>query len=84
MSDVFAYTGAPDEIYKLKAGSPAIGAGYGSTAGNSIDCGIYSGSTPYVVAGQVNMPAIYYFSNQPIGSNTDPIKVTVKVKAAGN
>ena len=84
MADVFAYTGAPDEAYKLKAGSPAIGAGYGSTAGNRIDCGIYSGSTPYVVAGQVAMPAIYYFSNQPIGSNTDPIKVTIKVKAAGN
>jgi len=84
MTDVFAYTGAPDEAFKLKAGSPAIGAGYGSTQGTPIDCGIYSGSTPYVTAGQVNMPAIYFFSNQPIGSNTDPIKVTIKVKAAGN
>jgi hypothetical protein len=84
MADVFTNTGAPDEAFKLKAGSPAIGAGYGSTAGNPIDCGIFSGSTPYVVAGQVNMPAIYYFSNQPIGSNADPIKVTIKVKAAGN
>lgn len=84
MADVFAYTGAPDEGFKLKAGSPAIGAGYGSTQAQPVDCGIFSGSTPYVVAGQVNMPAIYYFSNQPIGSNTDPIKVTIKVKAAGN
>jgi len=84
MTDVFANTGAPDQAYKLKAGSLAIGTGYGSTAANQVDCGIYGGSTPYVVAGQANMPAIYYFSNQPIGSNTDPIKVTVKVKAAGN
>jgi hypothetical protein len=84
MTDVFTNTGAPDEAYKLKAGSLAIGAGYGSTPTNPIDCGIYSGIMPYVVAGQVNMPVIYYFNNQPIGSNTDPIKVTVKVKAAGN
>lgn len=84
MTDVFVGTGAPDEAFKLKPGSPAIGAGYGSTPATPIDCGIYSGSTPYVTAGQVNMPAIYFFSNQPIGSNTDPIKVTIKVKAAGN
>ena len=84
MTEVFAGTGAPDEAFKLKAGSPAIGAGYGSTMSKPIDCGIYSGSLPYVVAGQVNMPVIYFFNNQPIGSNTDPIKVSVKVKAAGN
>jgi hypothetical protein len=84
MTNVFTNTGAPDEAYKLKVGSVAIGAGYGSTVSKPIDCGIYSGSMPYIVAGQVNMPVIYYFNNQPIGSNTDPIKVTVKVKAAGN
>jgi len=84
MSAVFTGTGAPDEAYKLKAGSPAIGAGYGSTASTPIDCGAFSGSLPYVVAGQVNMPVIYFFNNQPIGSNTDPIKVNVKVRAAGN
>jgi hypothetical protein len=84
MTSVFTGTGAPDEAYKLKAGSPAIGAGYGSTASSPIDCGIYSGSLPYVVAGQVNMPVIYFFNNQPIGSNTDPIKVSVKVRASGN
>jgi hypothetical protein len=84
MTDVFAGTGTPDEAFKLKPGSPAIGAGYGSTTGKPIDCGVYSGSLPYVVAGQVNMPVIYFFNNQPIGSNTDPIKVSVKVRAAGN
>jgi hypothetical protein len=84
MTSVFVGTGAPDEAYKLKPGSPAIGAGYGSAAANQIDCGVYSGSLPYVVAGLVNMPVIYFFNNQPIGSNTDPIKVNVKVRAAGN
>jgi hypothetical protein len=84
MTTVFTGTGAPDEAYKLKAGSPAIGAGYGSTSATPIDCGAYGGSLPYIVAGQVNMPVIYFFNNQPIGSNTDPIKVNVKVRASGN
>ena len=84
MTSVFVGAGAPDEAYKLKSGSPAIGAGYGSTAGTPVDCGIYSGSLPYVVAGLVNMPVIYFFNNQPIGSNSDPIKVSVKVRAVGN
>lgn len=84
MTAVFIGTGTPDEAYKLKQGSPAIGAGYGSTAGTPVDCGIYSGSLPYVVGGLVNMPVIYFFNNQPVGSNADPIKVSVKVRAAGN
>jgi hypothetical protein len=36
------------------------------------------------VGGLVNMPVIYFFNNQPVGSNADPIKVSVKVRAAGN
>ena len=84
MTTVFNYTGSWDQFYLLKPGSPASGAGYGSTSSLPIDAGIFGGTTPYVIAGQVNMPAIYYFSNQPIGSNADPIEVTIKVKAAGN
>jgi len=70
--------------WKLKAGSPAIGAGYGSTAQNPIDCGMYSGQNIYILGGMPPMPAIYSFEIQPIGSNTDPIDVKVKVKSAGN
>ncbi|WP_162915459.1 right-handed parallel beta-helix repeat-containing protein [Paraflavitalea soli] len=70
--------------WKLKAGSPAIGAGYGSTAQNPIDCGMFSGQNAYILAGMPPMPAIYSFEIQPIGSNTDPIDVKVKVKSAGN
>jgi hypothetical protein len=84
MSSVFMLTGSPDNQWKLKAGSPAIGGGFGSTAQDPIDCGVFGGNTPYVLAGQPSMPAIYYFSNQPIGSNIDPINVTIKVKSAGN
>lgn len=87
MANVFvgAGTGVTNEgQWKLKAGSPAIGAGYGSTAGNPIDCGMYSGQNTYILAGMPPMPAIYSFEVQPIGSNTDPIDVKVKVKSAGN
>jgi hypothetical protein len=87
MSTVFVGTGtgiSTDGQWKLKAGSPAIGAGYGHTADNPVDAGIFSGSTPYVLAGQPSMPAIYFFENQPVGSNADPVDVIIKVKSAGN
>lgn len=70
-----------DGQWKLASGSPAIGAGYGSTAQNPVDAGIYSGHTPYVLSGLPAVPSIYYFENKPVGSNSDPITVTIKVKS---
>ncbi len=87
MSTVFVGVGTgvtTEGQWKLKAGSPALNAGYGSTAQNPIDCGIYSGQNPYIIAGMPPMPAVYSFEVQPIGSNTDPIDVKVKVRSAGN
>ena len=84
MSTVFLGTGADissDGQWKLAANSPAIGAGYGNTAQSPVDMGIYSGQTPYVPSGIAAIPAIYFFENKPIGSNTDPISVTIKVKS---
>ena len=87
MANVFVGAGtgiSSDGQWKLKTGSPAIGAGYGSTPQNPIDAGLYGGATPYVLAGQVHMPAIYFFEVQPVGSSADPVDVSVKVKSAGN
>lgn len=87
MTTVFVGAGtgiSSDGQWKLKAGSPALGAGYGSTAQNPIDAGMYSGSNAYILSGMPPMPAVYSFEVQPIGSNTDPIDVKVKVKSAGN
>ena len=84
MSSVFVGTGAgisTDGQYKLKVGSPAIGAGYGSTAGNQIDAGMFGGTRPYILAGLPPVPSVYFFENDPIGSNTDPITVNIKVKS---
>lgn len=87
MSTVFVGSGSgvsPDGQWKLKAGSPALGAGYGHTAQNPVDAGMFSGYTPYVLAGLPPMPAIYYFENKPVGSDADPISVTIKAKSVIN
>jgi hypothetical protein len=87
MSTVFVGAGtgiSSDAQWKLKTGSPAIGAGYGSTTQTPIDAGMFGGVTAYVLSGQPPIPAIYFFENQPVGSNTDPIDVNIKVKSVGN
>jgi hypothetical protein len=87
MTTVFLGAGtgvSSDGQWKLRTGSPAIGAGYGSTSQNPVDAGMFGGVTPYVLAGQSHMPAIYFFEVQPVGSSTDPVDVNVKVKSAGN
>ncbi|MBD2700501.1 hypothetical protein IC229_07635 [Spirosoma sp. BT702] len=81
MSTVFVLTGSPDGYFKLKSGSPAIGAGYGSTAQNPVDAGMFGGQTPYVLSGIPPIPSVYFFENQPVGSSADPIDVTVKVRS---
>ena len=84
MSNVFVGPGpgiSTDGQWVLKVGSPSIEAGYGSTPGNPIDAGIISGQTPYALAGLPPIPAVYFFQNQPVGSNTDPIDVQIKVKS---
>lgn len=81
MTTVFVMAGSTDGYFKLKTGSPAIGAGYGSTAQNPVDAGIYGGSTPYMLSGIPAIPSIYFFSNKPVGSNSDPIDVQIKVRS---
>ncbi|WP_221391058.1 hypothetical protein [Dyadobacter sp. NIV53] len=81
MTKVFEQTGSSDAFWTLKAGSPAIGGGYGSTSDNPIDCGMFGGYSAYKLSGIPPVPAIYSFENQPIGSTTDPIDVTVKVRS---
>ena len=81
MTTVFEGTGSNDGVFKLKSGSPAIGAGYGSTSANPVDCGIFGGTTPYKLSGLPAIPSIYFYTNQPVGSNSDPIDVQVKVRS---
>ncbi len=84
MATVFTGAGegvSTDGRWTLKAGSPAIGAGYGSTPQNPVDAGMFSGSTPYVLSGVPPVPSVYFFENQPVGSSADGIDVTIRVKS---
>jgi len=81
MATVFELNGSADAFWKLKAGSPAIAAGYGSTPGSPVDCGMFGGSSPYALSGIPAIPTIYFFANQPVGSNSDPIDVQIKVRS---
>lgn len=84
MAAVFVGSGtgiSTDGAYKLKAGSPALAAGYGSTQAVPVDAGIYGGNFPYAIAGLPPVPSVYFYENQPIGSNSDPIDVNLKVRS---
>jgi hypothetical protein len=86
MANVFVgkQTGvSSDGEWKLREGSPAAGAGEGSTTQNPIDCGMFGGVTKYVLAGQAPMPAIYSLEVSPVGSSNEPVKVKAKVRSAG-
>jgi hypothetical protein len=72
MATLVVGTGSSDGQWKLKAGSPAIGAGYGGG-----DCGIFGGSDPYVLSGLPTVPAIYFFSAPSSGSGTLPVQVKI-------
>jgi hypothetical protein len=69
MTTVFLYTGSTDGQYRLKSGSPAIGAGVGG-----VDCGSFGGNYPYVLSGMVSGPSVWYM-------NMVGPEVTVKAKS---
>jgi len=74
-SDVFILTGSTDGQYKLKDGSPAIGAGH-----SGVDCGIFGGSQPYVLSGIPAGPHIFDASVSTSGSTESGLPVTLKIK----
>jgi hypothetical protein len=69
MSTVFLLAGSTDGSWRLKPGSPAIGAGFGG-----VDCGPFGGGTPYVLSGMPNIPAIWLL-------DINGLNVTVKAKS---
>jgi hypothetical protein len=56
--------------------NPAVGAGVGG-----VDCGMFGGSSPYVLSGIPAMPVITQFSSTSSGNATTPLKVKISVKA---
>lgn len=72
----FVDTGSTDGRWKLKAGSPGIGAGFGGT-----DCGIFGGSEPYVLSGIPPIPTIYSLTAPTIGEKNTGLPIQIKVKS---
>ncbi len=65
-----------DEKYKLKAGSPAIGAGIGG-----VDMGIYGGANPYRLSGIPSIPAFYKLTAPSNNATTNPYTITFSVRS---
>jgi hypothetical protein len=65
-----------DAKWKLKAGSPAIGAGV-----SGVDCGAFGGPTPYVLSGIPALPHIYEAAIPGVGYSGTGLSCTIKIKA---
>jgi len=65
-----------DAKWKLKAGSPAIGAGV-----SGVDCGAFGGPTPYVLSGIPALPHIYEAAIPGVAYSGTGLSCTIKVKA---
>lgn len=76
IGDVIVYTtGGVEKKYRLKPGSPAIGAGE-----NGVDCGIFGGDTPYVFSGIPPIPHIFESNIAASGSSSEGLPVHIKAK----
>ena len=79
MASVFLDPGdlgsSADKDFKIKPGSPAIGAGQGGS-----DMGAFGGSTPFVLGLQPAIPAVTAITS-PAASNASSINVTFSAKS---
>jgi hypothetical protein len=65
-----------DGKFKLKPGSPAIGAGIGG-----VDLGIFGGPNPYRLSGIPSIPTIYKLEASGINATTNPFTVTFSTRS---
>ncbi len=65
-----------DAKWKLKTGSPAIGAGV-----SGVDCGAFGGPTPYVLSGVPNLPHIYEATIPGTAYSNLGLACTIKIKS---
>ncbi|WP_226177227.1 hypothetical protein [Hymenobacter lucidus] len=76
MTNVFVGTGSTDGKWKLKAGSPALGAGI-----NGEECGMFGGNEPYILSGLPPIPAIWSFSQPSIVPASGTLQIRIKANA---
>jgi len=73
---IFVGTGTTDGQWKLKDGSPAIGAGY-----EGVDIGMFGGAEPYVLSGIPPIPTIYQLNAPAVGEKNTGLPITIKAKS---
>jgi hypothetical protein len=75
-TNIFVTTGSTDGQYKLKIGSPAIGAG-----SLGVDCGMFGNTEPYVLSGVPALPHIFEAQVENSGSSGTGLPVHLKAKS---
>ncbi len=78
------FTGSPrtvagettDGKFRLKPGSPAIGAGI-----DGVDLGIFGGPNPYKLSGIPSIPTIYKLEASSLNATTNPFTVTFSTRS---
>lgn len=75
-ANIFIGTGTIDGQWKLKDGSPAIGAGY-----EGVDMGMFGGVEPYVLGGIPPIPTIYQLNAPAVGEKNTGLPITIKAKS---
>lgn len=68
--------GSTDGQFKLKTGSPAIGAGEGG-----VDLGAFGGPDPYVLSGVPSIPVIYELDVSGFSNDENKLPVSFKAKS---
>jgi len=76
LSTIVDGTGSTDSYWKLKEGSPAIGAGY-----EGVDIGMFGGDEPYVLSGIPPIPTIYQLNAPTVGEKNTGMPITIKAKS---
>ena len=74
-SEVFVDSTTTDGQYKLRAGSPAIGAG-----ADGVDIGMFGGPEPYILSGLTTLPSIYLLDVRTTGSTENGLPVHLKAR----
>lgn len=76
VADVFEQGLRADQIYRLKAGSPAIGIGL-----NGVDLGMFGGPNPYLISGVPARPRITHLVSPSSATSTSGLRFEVEAKS---
>jgi hypothetical protein len=76
VADVFEQGLQADRIYRLKAGSPALGIGL-----NGVDLGMFGGPFPYVTGGVPARPRITHLVSPSSATSTSGLRFEVEARS---